>query len=88
MSLVPNRDVLNPTFLRATGHDTPFRAEADAALASFRALRSDLERQVRRGDLTPKVARQRAADNVEYLRRQLLLKAEGYSPTRATSSTG
>ncbi len=81
MSLVPHRDTLNPTFLRATGHETPFRAEADVALAGFQAIRSDLERQVRRGDLTPKVARERANNAARQLREQLLHKAEGYSPT-------
>ena len=47
----------------------------------FRAVRDDLERQVRRGDLTVKVARERAAAAAADLRDRLLKQSEGYSPT-------
>ncbi len=59
---------------------TPFRTEAEAALAGFRQARGELERQVRRGDLTLKVARERAADVASALRDRLLKQSEGYSP--------
>ena len=58
-----------------------FQVEAEAALSIFRSIRSDLERQVRRGDLTVKIARERAADASIELRDRLLKQSEGYSPT-------
>jgi hypothetical protein len=80
MSLNPLRGGLVRSGLEAFSKETPFRAEADAALAGFRAARADLERQVRRGDLTPKVARERAAAAAQALREGLARKAESYSP--------
>ncbi len=59
---------------------SPFGAEADAALAGFRQARGELERQVRRGDLTLKVARERAGEAASRLRETLSRQAEGYSP--------
>lgn len=81
MSLNPLRHHPDASALRGLGHESPFKAEAEAALAGFRALRADLERQVRRGDLTPKVARERAAAAASQLGEQLRRRAEGYSPT-------
>src|SRR4051812_20350942 len=45
MSLNPLRDALGQAGLAASRHDSPFQAEADAALAGFRAVRQDLERR-------------------------------------------
>ena len=66
--------------LHAQDRPTPFQAEADAALANFRAARAELEGSVRRGDLTPKVARERAALAAEALCSDLATRADGYSP--------
>ena len=74
------RENLSRAAAEARDRTTPFQAEADAALAGFRSVRSDLERQVRRGDLTLKVARDRAADAAGQLRADLARRAEGYSP--------
>lgn len=60
--------------------DTPFQGIATAALAEFQNHRAELERQVRHGDLTVKVARTQAAAAAEVLRDRLLQQAEGYSP--------
>ena len=79
--LNPFRETLSKAGLEAMDRSSPFRAEADSALNSFRTLRADLERQVRRGDLTVKVAREQANDAAAQLRTHLLQKSEGYSPT-------
>ncbi len=78
MSLNPSRDVLARAGLRAFSNETPFRSEADAALAAFRARRADLERQVRRGDLTPKVARETAATEAVRVGEQLRQQAGSF----------
>lgn len=77
---------LNPTraarALPTAAHlSTPFKAEADAALAEFQATRAALERQVRDGEITIKAARQRAAEAAGRLRERLARRAEGFSPT-------
>lgn len=77
--LNPFRETLSRAGDEARGRSTPFEAEAEAALAGFRAARGELERQVRRGDLTVKVARDRAAAAVSELRSRLLNQSEGYS---------
>ncbi len=79
MSLNPLRDAMKQAGLSSFGQQSPFKATADAALAEFRAARSDLERQVRRGDLTPKIARERATAAAASLRDRLLREAEGFS---------
>lgn len=79
MGLNPNRKTLNPTILQAFGRDTPFRAKADAALAEFRDWRTNLVAQVRRGDITPKMAREQANQAAARLRERLLQKAESFS---------
>jgi hypothetical protein len=81
MPLNPLRDALSRSGVTAARHDSPFRAQAEAGLAGFRAARAELEAQVRRGDLTPKVARQRAAEAAEALRRDLMARREAFSPT-------
>ncbi len=79
--LNPFRDALSLAGREAQDRSSPFQAEADAGLSHFRAVRSDLERQVRRGDLTVKVARERAASAATELRDRLLKQSEGYSST-------
>ena len=79
--LNPFRDTLTRAGREAQDRSSPFQAEADAGLSNFRAVRADLERQVRRGDLTVKVARERAAVAAADLRGRLLKQSEGYSPT-------
>jgi len=79
--LNPSREILSRAGREAWDRSSPFRSEADAALESFRAVRADLERQVRRGDLTVKVARERAAETASRMRSTLLKQAEGYSAT-------
>jgi hypothetical protein len=80
MALHPFREALGQAGLRAFQLDPTFKPEADAALARFQAVRDDLERQVRRGDLTVKVAREKAAAAAADLKTALLKKAEDFSP--------
>jgi hypothetical protein len=86
MPLNPLREGLARLGLAARRDDSPFRAEADAALAGFRAVRDDLERQVRRGDLTGKVARERASGLVEAMRRDLVGRSETFTAAPRTFS--
>ncbi|WP_435010931.1 hypothetical protein P12x_002221 [Tundrisphaera lichenicola] len=79
--LNPFRETMSRAAQEANGRPSPFFAEAEAALSGFRATRSELERQVRRGDLTPKVARERAGAAAAELQSRLLKQSEGYSPT-------
>jgi hypothetical protein len=79
MSLNPFRDALGQAGVRAFHADSPFKAEADAALDAFRAQTEDLRKQVARGDATPKVARQRAGEVADRLRANLLKRSDGYS---------
>jgi hypothetical protein len=76
----PKNEATLRAALRAHDRGTPFQAESEAALANFRAARAELEAQVRRGDLTPKNARERATAAAEALRSGLSAQAEGYSP--------
>ncbi|MFO0910098.1 MAG: hypothetical protein U0794_17430 [Isosphaeraceae bacterium] len=80
MPLNPLREALSRAGLTAFHNATPFKSETDAALARFQMLRDDLEHQVRRGDLTIKVARERARAAAAELKSGLYQKAEGYSP--------
>ncbi|RUL85734.1 hypothetical protein [Tautonia sociabilis] len=85
MSLTPRRVPLGPIGVRAdeAGADASpaFRPEAEAALARFRARRDELQRGVRRGELTPRVARRLAAEAAAALRSALAAEAETFSPT-------
>jgi len=74
------RENLSRSAREASDRTTPFQVDAEAALAGFRSARADLERQVRRGDLTLKVARERAAAAAARLRDDLQKGSEGYSP--------
>lgn len=80
MALNPFREALGQAGLRAFHHESTFKADADAALAQYQAVHDDLERQVRRGDLTLKVAREKAAAAAAQLRATLIPRADGYSP--------
>lgn len=79
MALNPLRHALSQLGQNTSHRDTPFKAEASAALASFQALRADLERQVRHGNLTPKVAREQASQAASDLKRNLKERAEQFS---------
>ena len=79
--LNPYRDMLSLAGRESQDRSSPFRVEADSALSGFRTVRGDLERQVRRGDLTVKVARERAGAAAAELRDRLMKQSEGYSPT-------
>lgn len=80
MSLNPFRAIQNRAGAPTSPRDTPFQGIAAAALAQFQSQRANLERQVRRGDLTVKAARSQAAVAAEALRSQLQQQADGYSP--------
>jgi hypothetical protein len=80
MALNPFREALGQAGLHAFHNESSFKPEADAALARFQSLRDDLERQVKRGDLTVKVARDKAETAAAQLKAALRLKVEGYSP--------
>lgn len=81
MSLNPRRDPIRPDLIFDGPAVSPFQAEADAAMAGFRAARSGIEEQVRRGDLTVKVARERALTAAEQLRERVMTRAEGFLAT-------
>lgn len=76
----PFREALGQAGLSAFQHEKSFKPEADAALASFQSLRDDLERHVRRGDLTLKVAREKTSAAASRLKESLTRQAAGYSP--------
>ncbi len=80
MALNLFREALGKAGLCAIHHESTFKADADGALAQYQALHDDLERQVRRGDVTLKVAREKAAAAAAQLRATLHQRAGGYSP--------
>jgi hypothetical protein len=80
MALNPFREALSQAGLRAFEHESSFKPLADAALARFNEFRDDLERQVRRGDLTMKVAKERAQAAALNLKVALKQQSAGYSP--------
>jgi len=77
MALNPHRTMMIKT-PNMEGTNSPFRAEAEAALERFRARRDELRRLVRRGELTPKVARQQAAEAARQLRAALQERGEQF----------
>ena len=79
--LNPLRAALNRAGLETQQPSTPFSERTDAEIAHFQAIRDDLIRQVRRGDLTVKVARERAAAAAEGAKTALKRQADGFSPT-------
>jgi hypothetical protein len=80
MPLNPVREGLNRAGLRAHHNESSFKAVTEPALAGFRTYRDELERQVHRGDLTLKVARQKAEAASAQLRVALQRSAEDFSP--------
>lgn len=60
MAFNPTRDAPGEAARLASRLETSFRPEADDALSAFLEARDGLRRQVGLGDLTPKVARERA----------------------------
>lgn len=79
MALHPFREALAQAGLRAFHHESSFKPEADAALAQFQAHRDDLERQVKRGDLTLKVAREHALAAATQFKVTLRRRADHFS---------
>jgi hypothetical protein len=80
MALNPFREALGQAGLRAFQQEASFKPTADAALAGYQLLHDDLERQVKRGDLTMKVAREKAAASAAVLRNTLSTQAASFSP--------
>jgi hypothetical protein len=80
MALNPFREALAQAGLRAFHADPTFKPQADAALARFQSYCDGLERQVRRGDLTPKVAREKARAAADDMKAGLTKQSEGFSP--------
>lgn len=79
MALNSNRDSLGQSGLRAFHNQSSFKPEADESLGRFQSLRDDLERQVKRGDLTIKVAREKAEAGAEKLKAELRSRVESFS---------
>ncbi len=79
MALNPLRDALGQSGLRASRNESPFKVEADAALAAYHTIGRELKRRVELGDITPKVAREQAAEASDRLREDLLKRSEGFS---------
>jgi hypothetical protein len=79
MALNPLRDELTRAGLRAFGQSSGFQAETGAALDRFRALRRELEMAVRKGDMTPKVARERAAAAARDLANDLRARSRSHA---------
>lgn len=84
MSLNPLRDALTRTGMAASRHESPFQAQAEASLSGFRAVREDLERRVKRGEITVKVAREQASQAASRIRDLLVPQAQTYSPVPRT----
>ncbi|MEW4567444.1 hypothetical protein AB1L88_06210 [Tautonia sp. JC769] len=79
MALNPLRKTLGPLGIRGAETSSAFSTEAEAGLARFRARRDELQRNVRRGELTPKVARRLAAETAAEIRQALTNQAAGFS---------
>ena len=77
----PLRDILERSGRSAADRPSPFRAEAETVLNGFREGRRELEQRVKRGDMTPKVAREQAAAEATRLARALKERAGEYSET-------
>ncbi len=77
----PLRDVVKMLGNRAAGRPSPFREEADSVLDGFRQGRRELEAKVRRGDLTPKVAREQAATMADGIGRAIKGRAAEFTTT-------
>lgn len=84
MALNPLRSTLGPLGMRSAETGSAFKAEAEAALSRFRARRDELQRNVKRGELTPKVARRLAAEAATEVRNLLSDQVVGYSAVPKT----
>ena len=84
MSLNPLRDTLARAGLGSALRETPFRHDADLALDGFRAVRRDLERRVRDGEITVHAARLGASEAASRVRGLLMPQAKAYSPVSRT----
>lgn len=80
MALNPLLNALKDSGLRAFHQESPFKFESEAALGRLSELRSQLAQEVRRGNLTTKVAREQAAVAVALVREELSALAKDYSP--------
>ena len=78
--LNPIREMMSRVGREAQGRPSPFVSDANRALELFRAERVELERQVRRGEITLKSARESAGRSASSLKNQLESLAENYSP--------
>lgn len=74
MALIPHRESLRRQSTEALNLAGSFRPDAEATLSAFRARRDELQRQVQRGDLTPKLARRQAAEAARAVRDELLAR--------------
>ena len=81
MALNPFREALGQAGRGAFENESPFQARAESALSHYQAVREDVERQVRHGDLTMKAAREQAGSAVAQLRDTLRSEAETFSPS-------
>ena len=79
MSLNPLQSMLKESGLRAFEAGSAFKPVADASLNDFQAVRSDLERKVKHGELTLKVAKEQAGAASNRLREDLLRKSAGHA---------
>jgi hypothetical protein len=77
--LNPLREIVERLGRRSSERPSPFRSEAESILEAFRADRRAIEQDVKHGDLTPKVARQRVAALAEGLEKALKQRAGDYS---------
>ncbi len=82
------RATLGPRGLRTDAADHALRAEGDRALADFRGALADVQRRVRRGDMTPRAARERAAVAAAELRDDLHRRARSFQGAPAPFADG
>ncbi|GAC1469675.1 MAG: hypothetical protein NVSMB9_13750 [Isosphaeraceae bacterium] len=79
MALNPLREALLQAGLNAHQQASAFKPVADSALGQFQAVRDNLERQIRHGDITVKVAREQARGAVAQLKDSLKQQADGFA---------
>jgi hypothetical protein len=77
----PLREILERLGRQSAERPSPFREEAEGVLKGFRGGKRELETLVKRGDLTPKVARERAAALADGIARTLKERAGEFSNT-------
>lgn len=84
MALNPLRSTLGTLGMKSAESGSAFKAEAEAALARFRVRRDELQRNVKRGEMTPKVARRMASEAAAEMRHALSDQVVGYSAVPKT----